>query len=166
MRRIVLGLAILGGLLVVACSTESPQPTPTTTVVVRKAVLPPTDTPVSASVLLPQPTSTGLPVPAARATPLAVPTSTPVPMVVGKTNGDGIWLRATAPTGDKLKAWPDGTNLIVVGPDQSAGGQIWKKVQDPDGTIGWVAGAYLITQAELTPTPPPAAATATKAPSG
>jgi hypothetical protein len=64
-------------------------------------------------------------------------------LVVANTGGDGIWIRKTPGTGDKLKAWPDGTAMVVVGPDQSVDGAAWKNVRDPDGTVGWVAAAYL-----------------------
>jgi len=111
----------------------------------------------------PTPVATTTPPPAPTASP--VPTATPVALIVGKTDGDGIWIRASPPVGDKLKAWPDGTSMVVVGPDQTVMGKTWKNVRDPDGNVGWVAGEYLLTAADAAadqtkvPIPLPAGAT-------
>ena len=161
MRGIVLGFVTFGVLALVGCDTQRPPPPPppTITVLVTKAAPPPTDTPI-----LVQPTATAVPVPTLVPTPSPVPSSTAVPLIVGKTNGDGIWLRASAPLGDKLKALPDGTQMVVVGPDQNIGGKTWKNVKDPGGTVGWVASEYLLNAADTTPVGSPA--TPTKTPAG
>ena len=159
MRWILPGLVLLVCVAAVGCDTGTPPPPPTITVLVTKAALPPTDTPVPA-----RPTDTAAPAPTSVPTPSPVPINTPVPLFVGKTDGDGIWLRASPPLGDKLKSWPDGTRMVVVGADQTVDGKIWKKVKDPKGTVGWVAADYLVSEAQLTPAS--GAATPTKSPSG
>ena len=89
-------------------------------------------------------------------TPTEVP---PTPTVtanwtVGNTGGDGVFIRRTADMDDRIKAWPDGTEMVVVGPDVTAEDVLWKNVRDPDENVGFVPAEYLIApQApETTPT--------------
>jgi hypothetical protein len=161
MRVMVLGLCLVCVLFFTGCDAAS-KPTPTTSV-------PPL--PTTASVApTPPPVPTLTTAPAAAPTQAPVPTATTVPLTVAKTGGDGIWLRASPPIGDKLKAWPDGTNMTVVGPDQSVDGKTWRNVKDPDGTVGWVAGEFLVAATDTaaaagtaTPAGAPEIATPTKA---
>lgn len=124
--------------LLAACSANPTKPTPTT---VAMATVP---TPTQAP------------------TPTAAPTAVPTPVVytVGNTGGDGVALRKTAGTTERLKAWPDDTKMTVVGADVEAAGEKWSNVRDPDGTVGWIAKKYLVAAVATAPT----AATATKKP--
>jgi hypothetical protein len=78
--------------------------------------------------------------------------ATPSTMLVGNTDGIGVALRRLPGTEDRMKAWPDGTRLVVLGEERRTSGRVWKKVRDPEGNEGWVAAEYLVTP----PTTPPA----------
>jgi hypothetical protein len=84
------------------------------------------------------------------ATNPAPPSPSPLPadryVVVGNTGGIGVYLRRTPRIADKVKAWPDGTTLLIVGQDGSSEGRVWKHVRDPDGNIGWVPAEYVLPE--------------------
>src|ERR1700694_3519301 len=65
-------------------------------------------------------------------------------VTVGNTEGQGVYLRRTPHDQDKLKAWPDGTVLVVVAQDVESEGQTWKHVRDPDGTVGYVPAEFTL----------------------
>jgi SH3-like domain-containing protein len=50
------------------------------------------------------------------------------------------------PAGEKIKAWPDGTEMIAIGADAEADGRKWTNVRDPDGNEGWVAVEFLVAR--------------------
>jgi len=153
-RRTVLRLLVCCLLAIPGCDSLSvPVATATPPPPTAAPILPNTPTP---------PTPEDPATPAPSPTPPPIPTSTPVPLMVGKTGGDGIWLRSAPSIGKKLKAWPDGTTLDVVGPDQTVGNQTWKNVRDPDGSVGWIAAEFLVptaaTGSARTPTTLPSGA--------
>lgn len=78
--------------------------------------------------------------------PTSVPTAQPKvkTYTVGNTNGLGVYLRRSAGGPDKIKAWPDGTVMTVIGGDQIVNGTTWKNVRDPDGNEGWMVADYLV----------------------
>ena len=92
--------------------------------------------------------------------PTLIPTATFSPAsetqertyVIGNTGGDGVYIRRTTDMADRIKAWPDGTEMVVVGPDVAVEGRLWRNVRDPDGNLGFVPAEYLVTS------PPSAAA--------
>lgn len=90
-------------------------------------------------------------------TPAATPSPTPIPTyyVVGNTGQVGVYVRASTVMADKIKAWPDGTYMMQVGPDGEGNGQTWKNVQDPDGTVGWIPARFLIEAPAPSVTPAP-----------
>ena len=129
---------------------------------------------VAAEFLEPQPTAVATSTPdadAAETTPS--PDDSEITLYIGKTDGDGAYIRGSVDTTDRIKAWPDGTEMVVVGPAVAAGGRVWRNVRDPDGNVGFVPSEYLVdtlptavpdTQATSTPEPTtsgPATATAT-----
>jgi hypothetical protein len=65
-------------------------------------------------------------------------------VTIGNTGGEGAYLRRTPHDADKLKAWPDGTVLIVVAEDVQSEGHTWKHVRDPDGNVGYVPAEYTL----------------------
>ncbi len=65
-------------------------------------------------------------------------------LLVGNTGGDGVYLRRTPSMADRVKAWPDGTRMKIIGRDQSGEGKTWKHVIDPDGTTGFIPIEYLV----------------------
>lgn len=82
--------------------------------------------------------------------------SQPSPLVVGNTGDEGVNIRLMPGNGDRVKAWPDGTIMVVIGEDKAADGRIWKNVRDPEGQKGWVAADYLVYPP--VPTAPPVVA--------
>ena len=114
-------------------------------------VMPPTATPTN-----PPATATATEVPPA-ATPTQVPPTPTVVAnwVVGNTRGDGVFIRETPDMDDKIKPWPDGTEMVVVGPDVNAEDRLWKNVRDPDGNAGFIPADYLLApeSPETPPTP-------------
>ncbi len=53
-----------------------------------------------------------------------------------------MYLRLEAGSDEKLRVWPDGTEMVIVGGDQIVEGVTWKNVRDPVGNVGWVAKQY------------------------
>lgn len=80
--------------------------------------------------------------------PVAQPTATTAPAAaattvwVANTDGQGVYVRKTPNMADRLKAYPDGTALTVVGDDVDGDGQHWKHVRTPDGLDGYVPSIY------------------------
>ncbi len=83
--------------------------------------------------------------------------------VIGNTGGDGVYIRRTTDMADRIKAWPDGTEMVVIGPDVTAEGILWRNVRDPDGNEGFVPARYLSAAAASlsAPTVIPSTATTT-----
>jgi hypothetical protein len=61
---------------------------------------------------------------------------------VAGTDGEGVFLRRTPGSGDRMKAWSDGTLLGLLGPDVELDGLRWTPVRDPCGAAGWVPARY------------------------
>jgi peptidoglycan glycosyltransferase len=79
--------------------------------------------------------------------PTPQPTGRPVRRVrVGNTDGMGVYIRRTPNLDDKLRAWPDGTVLEVVGEEVEQNGVRWRRVRDPAGNTGWVPIQYTIPE--------------------
>lgn len=74
---------------------------------------------------------------------IATPTATTPTLLVANTGGLGVYIRRTLSPSDRIRAWPEGTNMVVVGADQQGEGRTWKNVKDPDGNVGWVPAEYL-----------------------
>ena len=90
------------------------------------------------------------------------PDGVEITLYVGKTDGDGVFIRRKVDTTDRIKPWPDGTEMVVVGPAVAAGGRVWRNVRDPDGNVGFVPSEYLVdtlpaAAPEAEPTAPPEA---------
>ena len=81
---------------------------------------------------------------------VASPTTLPqvTRYVIGNTDGAGAHVRRSAGADESLKAWPEGTEMIVVGPDVT---RLWRNVRDPDGNIGFVPAEYLVLPALVMP---------------
>ena len=108
-------------------------------------------------------------------TPTISPTPESIICLVGNTDGDGVYIRRTLNMDDRIKAWPDETEMLVVGPDLRSEGRVWKTVRDPEGNIGYLPAEYVICvepTIEIDPsptpvserTPPAATATSTATP--
>lgn len=126
-----------------AVPTASPSPTYTPYPVNTPAPAPtstprqvPTPTPTATT---PRPTlSPAIPSPALT---IAAPSQL---LLVGNTDGDGVYVSRAPATSDRLRAWPDGTPMVIIGPDFQSGSEIWKKVRDPEGDEGWIPIDYLV----------------------
>lgn len=74
-------------------------------------------------------------------------TSSPSPQRfrVANTDGEGVYLSRTPTRGNVVAAYPEGTPLERIG-DDSIGdeGWTWRRVQTPDGVIGWVPAQFTI----------------------
>ena len=108
--------------------TYTPTSTPTPA--------PPTVTPIPTKTLVP--TSTSI--------PTETPTPTPVPYVVANTDGDGVYIRRSPDSADRIKAWPEGARMIEIAGTVVAGNMNWRNVTDPDGNEGFVPAQYLIKE--------------------
>jgi hypothetical protein len=92
------------------------------------------------------------------ATSAVSPTSVPVLTVyVGNTAGQGVYLRRSTASEDRLRAYPDGTPLTVFGSEVQNPEGVWLPVRAPDTIEGWVPKQYT-TNTPPTPAPPPTAA--------
>jgi hypothetical protein len=104
-----------------------------------------TMTPAAPTATPAAPTATRTPA-SATATPAPKPTSTPAPATsevwVGNTGGSGVYVRGTPTSGDRVRAYPDGTPLTIIGDDVSGDGKEWKHVRTPDGLEGYVPAGY------------------------
>ena len=69
--------------------------------------------------------------------------STPPQLFVANTGGTGVFLREAPEAEERIRAWPDGTVLKVVGDDQTVNGATWRNVEDPAGNRGWVPAQYI-----------------------
>ena len=85
----------------------------------------------------------------------AAPVTTADVVYVGNTGGIGVFLRRTPQATDRLKAYPDNTRLVVIGPDVGAEGRSWRHVRAPDGVEGYVPAQYTSGQPVPTATPAP-----------
>jgi len=97
-------------------------------------------------------------VPAPTASPTIAPTSAPSPtpqseiLMVDNTGGLGVYVRRAPGSDDRIRAWPEKTLMVVVGPDQDVQGRKWRNVRDPSGNVGWVPAEFLAVP-PATPTP-------------
>ena len=108
-----------------------------------------------AGVLAPQSAAPG----ASSATPTAIPTAEggPTPSVAGSggepkpryasianTGGHGTYLRQEpSQLAVGIAAWPEGTTVLLLGPEVTAEGRTWYQVEDPLKQRGWMPADYL-----------------------
>jgi hypothetical protein len=85
--------------------------------------------------------STPTPTPDVAAT--ATPTRPLEYVKVAHTDSEGVYLRRTPRSADKMSPWMEGTIMQVVGDDREAEGTVWRNVQDPKGAVGWIQSQYL-----------------------
>jgi hypothetical protein len=100
----------------------------------------PTNVPTIVRVAASPPASPA-PVPKPTATTLVVKADT---LWVGNTDGEGVYVRQTPVMTDRVRAYPDGTPLDIIGDDVDGDGQHWKRVKTPDGLDGYVPSVYTV----------------------
>lgn len=76
--------------------------------------------------------------------PISVPVTLPTRLVVGNTDGDGVYMRNSPRMADRAQAWPDGTILVPTGRTATGDGRNWYEVRDPAGSLGWVPTQYVM----------------------
>jgi len=81
-------------------------------------------------------------------------------VVVAHTDGQGAYVHESKQVGDRLRAYPEGTVLEVLGPAEAGEGGQWLPVRTPDGARGWVLQEFT----EPTSAPPPTSAPAETTP--
>lgn len=88
------------------------------------------------------PTATPRPAPPTPMPPAPTSSPTPRPLVITG-SGQGLFLRAEPGQGAIVRAYPDGTRVILLGETRELDGRRWLKVRTPDGEVGWMAAEYL-----------------------
>jgi hypothetical protein len=162
LRIPVTGLATVGVgaaafLLFLAASTSSQPATDSR----RAAPVMPT-----AARIDPTPTAAAPPVyqaaPTARPEPTVAPTPHPAPtapkadglpvLLVVNCPPDGVSLRSSPGTGERIKVWKDGTEVQDFADVRDEAGMKWRRVRDPDGNEGWIAADFLAPKGERSST--------------
>ena len=144
--------------------TSTPTDTPVPLTPTPSATVAPTNTPVP---LTPTPSATVAPTNTTGPSPSTVTATTTVDRTiyyVANTDGEGVNIRRTPDLGDRIKAWPDGTQMVRVGPSVTVESRIWENVRDPDGTVGFIPAQYLITEQQAAATRAAQPPTATQTP--
>ncbi len=107
----------------------------------------------------PAPVATVAPTPAPAAEPtLAIPAALGQPpaaarLVVSDVGAEGLSLRRSPGVGERLKVWREGSEMADLGETAEYDGKIWKRVRDPDGNVGWMAGELLADPSVARPGP-------------
>jgi hypothetical protein len=130
----VLIVGLLGAASVALGARLAPAPRTTTTTVVAA-------TPAATRQL---PTAVAVH-PTGAATSAAPPDAIPTAEVfrVANTDGQGVYMWRTPNMDDRARAYPDGTEVTVVGADVEGSGIRWRHVQAPDGITGYVPAEYV-----------------------
>jgi hypothetical protein len=158
-------IASIGVALVMLLLLATRASTGTLPGTVPRLPAPPVAAPTLASLQAPQPVAPEL----ASPSPLE-PTQAVTPrgqVFVADTDGEGVFLSSTPNRGDRLTAWPDGSQLEVVGDDVSGDGLTWASVRAADGQIGFVPRQYLSANPppqSVSASPPPQRAAPTQPP--
>lgn len=77
------------------------------------------------------------------------PAATPIPraaeiMLVGNTDGQGVFMRKTPIMSDRLKVYPERTRMEVLEKNIEGDGRKWMRVRAPDGAEGFIPESYLV----------------------
>jgi hypothetical protein len=87
-------------------------------------------------------------------------------LAITNAGAEGVSIRRAPATGERIKIWNDGAEMVSLGEEQQAGGRAWKKVRDPDGNEGWIAAEFLVASAGESPPASPVAANLEVKPAG
>jgi hypothetical protein len=140
-----LSVLSLGSALLTLVPSSSPPPAPTAPPTQR-----PTERASATRTLPPAPTLTQSVTPA----PTSTATSTPTPMMsatptvrVGLIYGTGDLgaVVREAPGGPVIASYLEGTRLTILSGPEEVDGQLWWRVETPEGFPGWVLGSLLAT---------------------
>jgi hypothetical protein len=169
------GLGLSEGTPTVPVTADARTPTTKPVVVVSPAttIPPPQIGKPTQDAVPPQPAQPTSPGPTPQAPPAAGQTATPVTLappiappqtspasgptqpsaggggqivVVRGTGGSGARLRAQpGNAGQIITVVPEYTPLVVIGPDRTADGLVWRNVRAPSGGDGWIAANFVTT---------------------
>jgi len=92
----------------------------------------------------PSPVASPSPSPAAAQPAATAGQSAPNAVWVGNTDGEGVYIRRTPTMADRVRAYPDRTQLEIIGEDVFGDGQRWHHVKAPDGLEGYVPVIYTV----------------------
>ncbi len=154
-------IAVLALALVISACSAPTRPT-TSASTAQQTQIP--IAPSQPTAVRPAATATGQPRPASTvptATPTAVPAVPPQSVWVANTDGQGVYVRRTPSMSDKLRAYPDATELQVTGALFEQDGQRWQPVRAPDGIEGFVPAQYVVAEQSAPPVAARAAVVAT-----
>lgn len=152
----------------VARSTDRPSPT-AAPVARSQPPAPPTPQPTAtptrppvAAQAVPQPPSAPPKAEPPRPSRPAFRSQNPGWVAVANTDGQGVFVRDFSNLA-RLRAWPDGTVLELIGDDVERDGQLYTPVRDPDGRQGLVPSQYLVAASRPAPRVSAAAQTGAQA---
>ena len=140
-------IVILVGATVFSRRNASASPTPTVTSVGQPITAPSSSAPPVVSVAPSAAASAARPsaATAASAAASAAASTKPKVYLVGNTDGDGVYLRKTPSMADRINpAYADGTEMVAIGADVTAEGELWHNVRTPDGKTGYVPAKYTV----------------------
>ena len=140
MRRVRVGFGLVALMLVTGCGIgTAAAPTPTTAPPAAAATSAPTAAQPAVS-----PVASAKPSVAASPTAAQKPSAAANTVYVGNTDGDGVYIRKTPVMADRVRAYPDGTALTIIGDEVDGDGQHWRHVRTPDGLEGYVPAMYTV----------------------
>ncbi|MCC7372038.1 MAG: hypothetical protein IT306_26720 [Chloroflexi bacterium] len=110
----------------------------------------------------PAPAATAPAPPAAEAQPTQAPavlaalTEPPdaARLVIQNTGPGGLTLRRSPGVGERIRILNDGTEVADLGDTAEHSGRSWKKVRDPQGSVGWAAAEFLTAPGAATDAAP------------
>ena len=142
MRRLRAGLALISMAVLTACgggTAAAPTAEPPAAATSAPAAAKPSVSTVPSPAAVAAATS---PAPAAAAP--AAPGKPVSTVYVGNTDGEGVYVRKTPAMSDRVRAYADGTALIIIGDEVDGDGQHWRHVRTPDGLEGYVPAMYTV----------------------
>jgi hypothetical protein len=137
-------IMVLVGAVVLSRRNASPEATPTSSPV-GQPITAPSPSAAAGSVA---PSAAPSSAPSAAASASAAASTQAKVYVVANTDNEGVYLRRTPNRDDRLTAYVDGTELVAVGEDVTAGGELWHHVRAPDGQTGYVPAVYTVPAPE------------------
>jgi hypothetical protein len=123
--------------LTVPSQTPEPIAAPQSEISAQAAAASPTQATVVAPAAVASPSARASPAPTALDATASV-------VWVGNTDGQGAYLHSAPALSGKLGAYPDGTELRVIGPDVDAEGVQWRHVAASDGANGYISADYVV----------------------
>jgi hypothetical protein len=136
-------VVVVAGAIVISRRGNSPEATATARPSGQPITLP-SSAASSAASSASSAASSSAPQSAAAPASAAAASVAPKVFLVGNTDGDGVYLRRTPSLNDRDTAYADDTELVAIGPDVTAEGELWHHVRTPDGKEGYVPAKYTV----------------------